>query len=414
MDSGRDERRSMAAYIAKHGRIRPSHAVRNDASLSASIVDLIASGGWDALTISGVAANAGLTHGAVYDRHQNKSALGVDAWHDNLFRPLTDVLDEVLNAALGAQPNETADERFLPAMRVFVDPTTEMRAAIELVMGSQFDPVLRAAVFDGLAEWLGSRCLAYDGDRSRAAGASSVVALALGFVLLSRRPWVDEMDIGPGLRRIFVALRNPSEARILPADTADFLRTSPFDTGDPRLDDVLDRTIASIGSVGYRQTRVADIAKASGVSEGFIFSRYKTKLDLFLAVIDFMHAQGYQRLGEFIERIAREVGPGAAEAVAWREYLSPGATTRVVFLETQRLVSYNERMRAITDPVEQGLLESMVAGTPDIGRAEVIGHVHLEFASGHGLPLLGVLLPSAWELPYDVFTEPFVTSSPLA
>jgi hypothetical protein len=135
---------------------------------------------------------------------------------------------------------------------------------------------------------------------------------------------------------------------------------------------------------------------------------------MFLAVIDFMHAQGYQRLGEFIDRIAREDGPGAAEAVAWREYLSPAATTRVVFLETQRLVSHNERMRAITDPVEQHLLESIVPATPDIGRPEVIGHVHLEFASGHGLPLLGVLLASAWELPYDVFTEPFVTSSPLA
>lgn len=41
------------------------------------------------------------------------------------------------------------------------------------------------------------------------------------------------------------------------------------------------------------------------------------------------------------------------------------------------------------------------------------GHLHPDFASGHGLPLIGVLLLDLWQLPFDVVTVPETARHPL-
>ena len=56
-----EERRASAEYIARHRRIRPSHAVRNDVTLDNAIVAVIADKGWDELSVNKVAKAAGLT-----------------------------------------------------------------------------------------------------------------------------------------------------------------------------------------------------------------------------------------------------------------------------------------------------------------------------------------------------------------
>ena len=58
------------------------------------------------------------------------------------------------------------------------------------------------------------------------------------------------------------------------------------------------------------------------------------------------------------------------------------------------------------------MLDGILAGFPEAARPEMTGHVHLEFASGHGLPLIGALLPDSWQLPFDVVTVPHTASEP--
>jgi len=41
------------------------------------------------------------------------------------------------------------------------------------------------------------------------------------------------------------------------------------------------------------------------------------------------------------------------------------------------------------------------------------GRLHLDFASGRGLPFVGVLLPDSWQRPFEVVTVPETVLHPL-
>ena len=415
-----EEKTASAAYIAKHGRIRPSHAVRNDAALDAAMITVIAESGWDELSVNKVARAAGLTNGAVHARFADKGALGVHVWERHLRAPLVEALDTAITTGLAADassPALTAQTlaSFAAAMDAFIRPAAEVRAALEIVMGSQFDAVQRAAIFDPTAAWLLDRCQPPGGtpDPVRAAQATAIASWALGLIVFSNRPWVGALDPALAVARLHDALAHPTKAQPLPETTADYLRASPFDTGDPRVDMILLSALESIGTVGYQRTHVALTTQAAGVSESFAFTRYPTKLDLVIAVIEAGYEQAYDDIRAFRDSVAAVQGTGAAEAVTWREYLSPDvAGRRIVGIEGDRLSWYNTRMRSITFAADTAVLDGILAGFPEATWPEMTGHVHLEFAIGHGLPLIGALLPDSWQLPFDVVTVPHTASEP--
>jgi AcrR family transcriptional regulator len=103
-----EEKTASAAYIAKHGRIRPSHAVRNDAALDAAMITVIAESGWDELSVNKVARAAGLTNGAVHARFADKGALGVHVWERHLRAPLIEALDTAITTGLAADASSPA------------------------------------------------------------------------------------------------------------------------------------------------------------------------------------------------------------------------------------------------------------------------------------------------------------------
>ena len=143
------------------------------------------------------------------------------------------------------------------------------------------------------------------------------------------------------------------------------LSDSPFNTDDPRIDHAL----ASIGTIGYHRTRLIDIAA--------------------------------------------EHGPGIAEATAWRQYLDPRISDRQTLgMETDRLSLFNPTMRDTTFPQDLAVLDQQLATTPDTDRHTATGRIHLDFATGHGLPITALLLPEAWTLPFNTITEPYLQNTP--
>jgi AcrR family transcriptional regulator len=416
-----EEKRASAAYIVKHGRIRPSHAVSNDAALEAAMVTVIAESGWDDLSLNKVSKAAGLTNGAVHARFADKGALGAHIWERQLRAPLIEALDAVITAGLAADASSPAIAaqtlaQFAAAMDAFIRPAAKVRAALDLVMGSRFDPQQRAAIFDPMAAWLRDRCQPPSAlpDPARAAQATAIAIWALGLVVFSNRPWVNAMDPAPAIARIHDALAHPAAAQPLPETKANYLRAAPFDTGDPRVDMILLSALESIGTVGYQRTHVALTTQAAGVSESFAFTRYPTKLDLFIAVTEAGYEQAYEDIVAFRESVAAGQGAGAAEAVTWREYLSPDVSgRRTVGIEGDRLSWYNTRMRDTAFAADTAVLDGLLAALPEATRPEMTGHLHLDFASGHGLPIIGELLPDSWQLPFDVVTTPHTASDPL-
>lgn len=398
-------------------RPRPSHAVRNDARLRVAALEVLGAVGWDSLSINRISQATGLANSVVLKRYPNKQSVGADLWHRECFDALTGALDAAIGSALTTEPSQRSEQSFLGAMKAFVHPPTQISAAIELALGTRFDPVLRPVVADELSAWLRARCLpaGIALNECRASQATAIVVWALGLVMFANRPWVADMDIAPALTHMHRALQRESPARRPPAKTATHLHTSVFDTGDPRIDEIMDLALASIGQVGYRRTHLREIAHSAGASEGFLFSRFRTKLDLFLAINAAAYNQAYEDMLTYQRAIAAQDGPGLAEAALWREYLDPAIAERqVVGVETDRLSIYEERVREITHAEEIKVVEAQLASTDPKVRQVMLGFVHLEFASGHGLPIVGLLLPQAWRLPFNVVTEPYLEGHPLA
>lgn len=391
---------------------RRSHALRNDALLRDAAIGLIADKGWDALTANEVGPAAGLTHGAVYARFVDKRELGIALWIDVLGGELETRLEAVLTSGLAAD----GEDAFVTAMEAFLRPAPPLLAMLELLLAARDDDEIGAAVAPTanklLAYWCRPTRTVSDVDATRAA---TIVYIALGFALASQLPWLDDLDAAPAVRRLHRALATPAEPQPLPPTTYETPHETPFDTGNPRLDGLLDATISCIGEKGYAASTLTQICRRAKVSQGFVFSRYATKLDLFIAATEQLQPKGMEQTHAFVADVAAEHGVAIGEAVTWREYQTPAlATQRSVVLETLRLSRYDERMRELLHPKQVAFLTRLVTGSRGAKRAALLGEAHMDYALGHGIMIPCDLLPKLWQLPFDCVTVPLIATDPLA
>ena len=413
-----DERDRLASreYIAARGRRRPAHAVRNDAALREAAIAVIADVGWDEFSLSKASGATGVAKSSVQKRYDGKAGLAAEAWERDLFPALTGALGRALATGLPPAASDRSVPEpaagFIDAMTAFARPAPGIRAAVELVLASLVDPALAGPVLEPTRQWLRDHVTSGP-DPVRAAQGTAILTWALGLAVFSTRPWTATMDLAPALAHAHRALAHPTEPVALPDAVAGHLYDSPFNTDDPRIDLALDNALASIGTIGYHRTRLVDIATKTGVSEGFILIRFTTKLGLMRAVIDAGYAEGYQAFIDYQERIAAEHGPGIAEATAWRQYLDPNISDRQTLgMETDRLSLFNPAMRDTTFPQDLAVLDQQLAATPDTDPNTATGRIHLDFATGHGLPITALLLPEAWTLPFNTITEPYLQTTP--
>jgi hypothetical protein len=84
---------------------------------------------------------------------------------------------------------------------------------------------------------------------------------------------------------------------------------------------------------------------------------------------------------------------------------------RRFLLEIERLARVDERLMARIAAREGAILEAVV-GSADLAAAP--GNVLVGLALGIGLPVLAVIVPDAWTLPFSAVTAPLTATDPLA
>lgn len=392
-------------------RTQQTRALRNDDALRAASSRVIAALGWHAATLDVIGADAGLTKGAVYARHRDKRELGVTLWREVLRTPLEDRLEQVAEAALAA---DDAD-RLESAMRVFLVPGHEIRAAVEMLQAALHDEQLGREILPEAREMLAG-WLVPTRRRSRAQAAIAATAsyLALGLVLVSERPWVPEIGDAPitgGFQRAFALTAKP---RTLPRDRATYLDLDrlSFGTGDERLERAYHATVEVIGTLGYDGATIADICRTGDVSAGFLYKRFTGKLELFAAVLDAALQAGFDDNLAFHSLLADKYGQGIADAVLWREIQRPHlAVNRAIQLESNRLAMHLPAMAAIRYPIEAAYVDQFADTGSPANRADRIAYVHTRLALPFGLMLVANMLPTVWKLPYDCVTVPLADAT---
>jgi hypothetical protein len=138
-----------------------------------------------------------------------------------------------------------------------------------------------------------------------------------------------------------------------------------------------------------------------------VFGRYESKLALFLDATRRQQAVAWRANAEYQSKIADLHGHPIADAVAIRELQRPEVRTqRALYLEQIRLSWHDPALRdaqsAEYDRYIDDARDTDLGGLPFDNPAAL----HLSIAVGFGLALLPILLPEAWDLPYDVVTIP--------
>lgn len=382
---------------------------RNTTRILDAAVDVAAETGWGNFTLHAVAGHAGLSMRAAQSRAADREELAVLTWRERCAPALGPALADALTAAglLDAPADEAA---FIRALDRFARPDPALQASVELLIASQFADRLAAAVGEEIGHEVDSWCRP-----GRRAGAASlgarrafVVILSLGLLAASRHPGAGALDLSGDLARQFAALQDPAAPSPLPAERPPMRRRiTDFGTGDPIHEALLASTLDQVGQLGYEAATTRRIAQAAGVSETTIFLRHATKLSLFIEATDRQLARVYRANAEYEQQLEEQYGEAIASAVTTRESLRPDvALQRAIYLEQVRMSWHDKGLMERQVEALAGFIAQLRAERLDGGMAATEARAHLAYATGLGIPLLPILAPRAWSLPFDVVTLP--------
>ena len=305
---------------------------------------------------------------------------------------------------------------FTVALAAFARPEPLLRAAAELLIISQFDPALADQVRTQAAERMARWC-APTGENvnpRKAAQRAYVLSVSLGLLAAHHRVDSGSLQLDREESSLLAALSTESEPVNLPQSPASHLADrSPLATGDRALDALLEATLAEVGAHGFDGATVDSIAKAAGCSDGLVFSRYESKLALFLDATRRQQADSWRANDAFQQKIADLHGHAIADAVAIRELQRPEYhAQRALYLEQIRLSWHDASLRDAQGAEYDAFIAEARAIDPTGVPIDDPAALHVSIAVGFGLALLPLLLPNAWDLPYDVVTIPLAAHAP--
>lgn len=386
-----------------------ARVLRNTERVLDAATDAAATDGWAWLTPHGIAQRSGLSTRAVQARAADREQLALMVWRERAEPALLGLLTEALDTA-GLLDAERDDARFVRLLSGLTDPNVELRAAVELlIMGSFVDSVateITATLGAQTVEWC--RSTPRRGGRVGAAQRAFVVLVVLGLLAASRRPGAATLNISGEVASQLDALHTPANPVDLPAARPPFHRhVTEFGTDDPIHEALLAATLQQVGHVGYDAATTRRIAEAAGVSETTIFLRHPNKVSLFLEATDRQLAVTYRANADFERELEDAYGPGVAAAITTREALRPDvAAQRAVYLEQVRVSWHDDALMSRQAAVLDAFIQQMRAERPDWTLAHTAARIHVSYAMGLGIPLLPLLHPRAWSLPFDVVTVP--------
>lgn len=382
--------------MASTERTRRSHAVANDGALRTAFIDEVAERGWESTTLASIVERAGLTYGAAYNRYAHLNEWALDAWRADL-GPAFDHLMADMADAVHARDAEALDSWLTAA----TTPSPRLRAIVELILAARVSERI-TPIF---AHAQRSMSATIGRPSPAAAARATAVAMLVGFVLLSDRPWRTKCDLRTALSKWAQALTQPGPTATLPTSRAAYLeRINLADETDPALSRLLRTFLAEVGTVGFTRTTMSRVCRLAEVSPGFVYGRFDGKVALLQEAAQQMLGHGFAETARWQTEQFRIHGRVIGEALTWREYLRVAPSeSRVVLLEIARLACHDKVVRR-TQLAQEKLAMAGVAPNDAISR----GALHVEMALGIGLPALAELHPQAHRLPYVTLIAPAV------
>lgn len=397
------------AEVSRKQRARSARAFRNDERIRNSAVTQIADIGWDGVSIKGIADHAQMSTRPIYDRFADLSALGVDVWNHTAHTELTDALNRILDL-VHAEDRATHQREITEILDALARPTPTLIASKEIISAAWFDSTLRDAVIsDGFSDVLDR---AHTGEAVKDTQLTYLLATALGALLGHALPNAHSMSFRNDVAQTLRAFEHPSTPVNLPNVDLPQMRDCNVPDDDPVLAVLFTATLEEVTEHGYAAATMNRIAARAMMSQGLIFSRFDSKVELFIAASRRRQLDAFNANAESMSRIAEDHGDGIAEAVIWRGLLDPGHRPGTgLMLEELRLSWHNPVMARVAHEAAANFTEDTKSRLPKAKKARAAEITHADIVRGYGAGLLSMLLPNAWELPWDVVTVPLAQLS---
>ena len=386
-------------------RRRSSRALELDGILQQVAIEQIATMGWDAVSARSITASAGVTIGAFYARFISKAELARQLWEQVLADHLLGALGRVIEAAHDP-------DGLIEAIAPFTAGSPELVAAFELVLASQWGEPLRRGVGEPAAEVLAAW---FDPEAHGPVGAAvrvAAVGLAIGLLIRSGRPWTDAIDLGSELERHAAVFADPGDPVDLDPtiDEGSPLRVRQFNGTDGSTARLLMAMVETVATMGYRRATLSHTCASIGVTTGFLFARYDTKLDLMVAAVEATWSQSTVQSQSLALDLAGRFDLGIVEAALWREFLHPDlGDLRRFLMEVERLARMEPTLMAAIAERETEAARQVAGATSPW---DAPPSVEVGMALGIGLPAVALLVPSIWTLPFSALTVGLMASEP--
>lgn len=361
---------------------------------------VVARDGAPAATLAAVARELGTSIRPVRNRVADRGELLAHLWRE--FSP---ALEGVLASGLTA--TRAQPSALLAALESARTRDDLHDATGELLLFSRFDDVLQAAVAETLAPRIAGWTTPRDDlSATDAARNAFVLSLVLGMYIGARHRRAAQAHLASAVPMWSHAL-SPVAPQSLPSASAAFITAyPPLAPTDPALDILLNTALELVSRHGFDQVSTAQIARAAGFTEGLVFSRYATKLDMVIDATGRQNAVGMEVNHAFTEDLRANHSPAIAEAVLAREAQRPGSEiARSMALEQIRLGWHHPELHRTQ---QRGLDEfrAQLLTTPGWDRYETETDFFLQFCLSWGLYLLPFLNPEVYRLPYDTVLTP--------
>jgi AcrR family transcriptional regulator len=391
--------------------VAQARVLRNDALILDGALEAAAADGWPGLALMAVARRVGLSQRPVATRFADRSELACTVWRERAAPALLAALDQALSSA-GLLQGKPSAPRFQESMESLARPDSNLRAAAELLVMSNFDLTLAQEVGAGFGAQVQEWCAPQRGKVTRALAArrAYLLIVALGLVAVGRRPGADLIVLTGELDSLLAALQAAATPGSLPSAHLQHVEDDvPFGTGDPIQDALLTSVLRLVGTSGYEGASTARIARDAGFAEANIFLRYKSKLELFIDASVRHQALGFPANAQFQQGLEELYGAGVTEAVMLREILRPEfAHQRSVTVEELRVSWHDAGLLVKQEETFAAFVTQQSEANPEWTAVTSQARVHMGLATGFGVMLLGIVAPDAGSLPFDVVTIPLL------
>ena len=393
----------MSADLAVRLRARPASAFLTDEKILASAISLIGKKGLGAATPAALSRESNLSITAIRQRYNSFEEFIYWVWQMKCLPLTINPMINLIETYLTLDTTKNAEIK--KVLGTTLKRSDLNQTTLEILVSCSFNELLRNKIRDDfllLLNW------PKEIDLVKATQQIMMLNTILGLLADRKSSKNKSIEVINLAHEILISFCHPTERKIMPNVDASHLDIVQFKTGDPIKDKIFAACVHNVLNSGYEKMTTKSIAKVAGVSEGLIFSKFKSKLDVFTESYIAQTTVGLKANYKFVEDLTMQFGEAMADAIFLRESCHPDrAMQRAVYLEQMRLSWHKPKVKKAVDLAVARVFADWKSAGKQVSTTgdEESPENQLRIAIPKGAVLTSTLFPETYELPYICLTE---------